>query len=42
MTAKLGSDLDREHIQSSDHLPDILYFTAFTSVIIMIDNPART
>ena len=42
MTAKLGSDVDREHIRSSDHLPDILYFTAFISVIIMLDNPAMT
>ena len=42
MTAKLGSDLDREHIRSLDHLPDILYFTAFTSMIIMLDNSAMT
>ena len=42
MTAKFGSDLDRENIRSMDHLLDMLYLTVFTPVVIMLDKPVMT
>ena len=38
----IGFGLDHKNIWSLDYLLDMLYFTAFTSVIIMLDNPAMT
>jgi hypothetical protein len=42
VTAKFGSDLDHENIRSMDYLLDMLYLTVFTSIVIMLDNPAMT
>ena len=42
MTAKFGSDLDRENIQSMNYLLDMLYLTVFTPIVVMLDNPAMT
>ena len=39
MTAKFGSDLDRENIRSMDYLLDMLYFTL---VVSMLGNPVIT
>ena len=42
MTAKFGSNLDREHIWSMDYLFDMLYLAIFTPIVIPLNNPAMT